>query len=88
MCSAGNAELVRSLGAEHVIDYAKEDFTKTGKSYDVIVESADLAFLTSVAEAGAYRAVIDRTYDFAEIAAAHRHVDTGRKRGNVVVRTT
>ncbi len=48
----------------------------------------DLAFLVDLAEAGAYRAVRDRTYDLADIAAAHRYVDTGRKRGNVVLRLT
>ena len=46
----------------------------------------DLAFLVDLAEAGDYRAVRDRTYDLADIAEAHRFVDTGRKRGNVVVR--
>jgi NADPH:quinone reductase-like Zn-dependent oxidoreductase len=46
----------------------------------------DLAFLIDLAEAGAYRAVRDRTYDLADIAEAHRYVDTGRKRGNVVLR--
>ncbi|MGY1604898.1 NAD(P)-dependent alcohol dehydrogenase [Geodermatophilus sp. SYSU D00815] len=46
----------------------------------------DLAVLVDLAEAGAYRAVRDRTYDLAGIAEAHRYVDTGRKRGNVVVR--
>ncbi|MGK5113032.1 NAD(P)-dependent alcohol dehydrogenase [Geodermatophilus sp. CPCC 205506] len=46
----------------------------------------DLAFLVDLAEAGSYRAVRDRTYDLADIAEAHRYVDTGRKRGNVVVR--
>ncbi len=46
----------------------------------------DLAVLVDLAEAGAYRAVIDRTYDLADIAEAHRYVDTGRKRGNVVLR--
>ncbi|HYF45640.1 MAG TPA: zinc-binding dehydrogenase [Acidimicrobiales bacterium] len=45
----------------------------------------DLAVLVDLAEAGAYRAVRDRTYDIAE---AHRVVDTGRKRGNVVLRLT
>ena len=46
----------------------------------------DLAALVDLAEAGHYRAVRDRTYDLADIAEAHRYVDTGRKRGSVVVR--
>jgi NADPH:quinone reductase-like Zn-dependent oxidoreductase len=46
----------------------------------------DLAYLVGLAEAGEYRAVRDRTYDLADIAEAHRYVDTGRKRGNVVLR--
>jgi len=37
LCSAGNAELVRSLGADHVIDYAKEDITRSGKKYDLVL---------------------------------------------------
>ncbi len=48
----------------------------------------DLAYLVDLAEAGHYRAVRDRTYDLADIAEAHRFVDTGRKRGNVVLRLT
>ncbi len=138
VCSGGNAELVRSLGADEVIDYTKTDFTKTGALYDVIVEcvgnapfervqnslkpggalllvisdlkgmlfakrnsaksgklvtadgtkisAADLQFLVGLAEAGQYRAVVDRAYDFDQIVDAHRYVDTGRKRGNVVLR--
>jgi NADPH:quinone reductase-like Zn-dependent oxidoreductase len=46
----------------------------------------DLTYLVALAEAGHYRAVRDRTYDLTEIAEAHRYVDTGHKRGNVVVR--
>lgn len=45
-----------------------------------------LALLTQLAEAGAMRPVIDRTYELGEIVEAHRQVDTGHKRGNVVVR--
>lgn len=48
--------------------------------------AADLAFLANLAEAGQLRAVVDRTYDLADIVTAHRHVDTGRKRGSVVIR--
>jgi NADPH:quinone reductase-like Zn-dependent oxidoreductase len=49
-------------------------------------EAEDLAFLVELAEAGNYQAVLDRTYELADIAEAHRFVDTGHKRGNVVVR--
>jgi NADPH:quinone reductase-like Zn-dependent oxidoreductase len=48
----------------------------------------DLAYIVSLAESGRYQAVIDRTYDLAEIVEAHRYVDTGRKKGNVVLRIT
>jgi 2-desacetyl-2-hydroxyethyl bacteriochlorophyllide A dehydrogenase len=36
VCSAGKAELARSLGADHVIDYTQEDFTRSGRQYDLI----------------------------------------------------
>jgi NADPH:quinone reductase-like Zn-dependent oxidoreductase len=38
VCSARNADLVRSLGADHVIDYAREDFTRNGRRYDVVFD--------------------------------------------------
>jgi NADPH:quinone reductase-like Zn-dependent oxidoreductase len=137
VCSAANAQLVRSLGADGVVDYAKEDFTQTHQTYDIIldavgncpfdrctpvlapggrlllvvpslgqlvgalvwssrarrkvlsgvvsVRTADLLFLRRLAESGAFKPVIDRTYPFARIADAHAYVDTGRKKGNVVI---
>ncbi|MFC7847070.1 NAD(P)-dependent alcohol dehydrogenase [Arthrobacter sp. NPDC057388] len=46
----------------------------------------DLASLVRLAETGRYRAVVDRTYTLPGIADAHRYVDAGHKRGNVVIR--
>jgi len=137
VCSTANVELVRSLGARHVIDYTKEDFTQNGETYDVIVDTVgtapfsrskdslkaggrllmvlaglsdmlqvpwvsmtssrkliagpvsvrveDLRFLAGLAQAGEFKPVIDRRYPFEQIAEAHRYVDTGRKKGNVII---
>ena len=137
VCSTANVELVRSLGPTHVIDYTKEDFTKNGETYDVIVDTVgtapfsrsngslreggrlllvlgglpdmlqipwvsmtsgkkviagpaaeradDLRLLAELAQAGTFRPIIDRRYPFEQIAEAHRYVDTGRKKGNVII---
>jgi NADPH:quinone reductase-like Zn-dependent oxidoreductase len=45
----------------------------------------DLQFLTDLAARGHYKAVVDRAFPFSQIAEAHAYVDTGRKRGSVVV---
>lgn len=137
VCSTANLDLVRSLGADQVIDYTAEDFTKHGETYDVIfdtvgttsfsrakralkpnglylnavigltlfaqqwwtgrrdgrramtgiapVRAGDLDFLRELVEAGEYRTHIDRRYPLDQVAEAHRYVEQGHKRGNVVI---
>ncbi|MDQ0647057.1 NADPH:quinone reductase-like Zn-dependent oxidoreductase [Microbacterium natoriense] len=63
---------------------------RSGKlvTWNVGTPGADeLAHLVSLADAGRFQAVIDRSFDLADIVEAHRYVDTGRKRGNVVLVT-
>ncbi|KKO45483.1 Zn-dependent oxidoreductase [Arsukibacterium ikkense] len=49
------------------------------------VRVADLHFLAELAAAGEFTPVIDRRYPFEQIAEAHRYVETGRKKGNVII---
>jgi NADPH:quinone reductase-like Zn-dependent oxidoreductase len=122
ICSTTNLELVESLGADKVIDYTKEDFTKRGELYDVILDAVPMVManrknlklqcknaltpngkyisvddgtptsnieatllLKELAESGKLKPVIDRSYPLEEIAEAHRYVDKGHKKGNVVI---
>ncbi len=51
VCSTRNVELARSLGADHVIDYTREDFTRTGKRYDVVIDFVATRSLTALRRA-------------------------------------
>lgn len=134
---ADKLDMLRSIGADHVMDYEKEDFTKSGVVYDVILDvigkspfsrsmrslsadgryifanpkalpmlrglwanrkggrrvlfqlaretKEDLLFLKGLIEAGALRAVIDRRYPMEDVVEAHRYVESGRRKGNVIL---
>ena len=138
VCSTANLELVRSIGADKVIDYTREDFAQERDRYDIILDTTgtttlarceqslkqngrlvaiqgslvqalgleraarhsgkkviaglarvnadDMELLAQLAKIGALRPVIDRCYPLEDAAKAHAYVDTGRKRGSVVLR--
>ena len=138
VCSTAKLELVKSLGADHVIDYTREDFTQSGKTYDIIFDTSgkspfsgclsslksnglylravhinlspifqglwtsmtsskkviggvaierkeDLIFLKELIEMGRMKSVVDRRYPLEQTAEAHRYVEQGHKKGNVVI---
>jgi NADPH:quinone reductase-like Zn-dependent oxidoreductase len=142
VCSSANLGWVQSLGAAQVIDYTQENFTKNGKTYDIIFDTVgkipfsvckgsladegiylstvpspiillhalwpakggskkakfiaaglmpasekvkDLIFLSMLIEAGEIKPVIDRCYPLEQITEAHRYVEQGHKKGNVVI---
>lgn len=137
VCSGKNAEIMRDLGADRVIDYRTQNVVEKGITYDMVIDTvatlpwvqaqhaiqpggkmvliagktSDMLFgslkaamkrkkliggvaserrevleaVVTLAAKGAFRPVIDRKYMFADMKAAHAHVDTGRKRGNVVI---
>lgn len=117
VCSTSNLGMVKSIGADQVIDYTQEDFTRSGAAYDLVFDAvgklspadaqkvrgenglylnvhkasagsetiADLVLLKELIEAGKLKPVIDRCYPLDQIVEAHRYVDQGHKKGNVVI---
>jgi NADPH:quinone reductase-like Zn-dependent oxidoreductase len=116
VCSTSSMSLVESLGASHVIDYTKDDFSSREERYDLIYDTVgkfpkskysqvlapngnyvsiaklstkegmdNLVFIKELIEAGAIKAVIDRCYPLEQMIEAHRYVDSGHKKGNVVI---
>lgn len=118
VCSTANLEMVKSLGADKLIDYTQEDFTQKNDKYDIVfdavgkivsskrrksltrtgiylnvldlstnfkLKSEDLIFLKELCEARMLISVLDRCYPLDQIVEAHRYVDKGHKKGNVVI---
>ena len=138
--STEKLDMLRSIGANHVIDYTQEDYTNTGESYDLIIDvvgrssvarrlkllkpdgyyflayaglshillgmwmsmtsnkklkiesssqkKEDLDFLKELIEAEKLKSIIDRSYPLEGVAEAHQYVETGHKRGNIVISVT
>ncbi|WP_239615366.1 NAD(P)-dependent alcohol dehydrogenase [Cohnella mopanensis] len=62
VCSGTNVQLVKSLGADHVIDYTREDYTRSGKTYDIILDTVGKSSLSrcksTLKEKGLYVMVV------------------------------
>lgn len=138
ICSTSNVAMVRGIGADFVIDYTQDGFTKNGKTYDIVFDTVgkspffesvrslkekgyylrtvhmslapilkgiwtmmtsgkkviggvaherkeDLIFLKELIEAGHLKPIIDKVYMLEQIVEAHRYVEKGHKKGNVVI---
>jgi NADPH:quinone reductase-like Zn-dependent oxidoreductase len=138
ICSSKNVEMVKSLGADKVIDYTQKDFTQSNESYDIIFDTVSkstfskckkvlsengvyidtmfsvsnvfkslltglfckrkvifamsvdkkesLNFIKGLVEKEKLQTIMDRTYNLEQIIEAHSYVETGHKRGNIVIK--
>lgn len=141
VCSTSNTGFVKSLGADHVIDYTQTDYTQTGEKWDIILDVVvrktsfsknknsltpngiylaiagglndmlqmlwtsirggkkvyfgggkdcekieNFDFINQLLENGNLKPVIDKSFSFEQLGEAHRYVETGHKKGNVVIR--
>ncbi len=77
--------VLTGLPAMLMIPWVSLTTTKSVIAGPATGRAEDLRFLAKLAEAGEFKPVIDRRFTFEQIALAHAHVDTGRKKGNVVV---
>lgn len=142
VCSTSNIEMVKALGADYVIDYTVEDFTKSDQTFDIIFDAVgkssfsncinllksggvflttvpslgtifrsvagvakndkkvkfmatglrssekkikDLLFINDLIKKGKIKAIIDRQYPMDQIVDAHKYVELGHKKGNVII---
>jgi NADPH:quinone reductase-like Zn-dependent oxidoreductase len=115
VCSTGNVDVVRSLGADEVLDYTKQDLRNCTQTFDIIFDAVGkmetatrkrllrqsgkfcsimsptaekreyLDALQTMIDQGKLKPVIDRSYPFEQLVEAHRYVDIGHKKGNVVI---
>jgi NADPH:quinone reductase-like Zn-dependent oxidoreductase len=137
VCSTANVALVKSLGADVVVDYTREDFSIAGRVFDIVIDTVgkagfarsrnsikrggvyaligppslstlgwifpavtrsvrivtgvaslgegDIAFFKALIEQGEMRTVIDKHYPMEQIVEAHRHAESGHKKGHVVI---
>jgi len=120
VCGTSNVDLVKSLGADQVMDYKKENISDLKEHFDFILDAVgkrksselklqlknvlapngkyisvddgtpvatleNLNLLIKLAENGQLKTIIDRAYTLEQIVEAHRYVDQGHKKGNVII---
>lgn len=113
--SGSNFNMLKSLGADTMIDYRKEDHTETGQHYEIVFDAVGktskskskkilkphgkfvsvnsmtaekkehLQEVVKLALEGKIKPFIDKEFTLDTIIEAHRYVETGRKRGNIII---